>query len=71
MVDLGGLSGLVAGAERWPRYRLRPDLRAQRVGHSFIHGGRLYADGYVVRGADESFTVIPVAEFEMLYERAD
>lgn len=57
-------------SEFWPRYRVRRDLRAKRIGHEFIFEQHYYRDGYLVNDANGRFVVVSVADFDALYELA-
>lgn len=55
---------------RWPTYRPRRSVTAKRLSAPEVIDGRLYQDGYVVRGVDGRVVVMHVAEFEAIYELA-
>lgn len=58
------------GSEFWPRYRVRRDLRAKRIGRPFIFEHHYYRDGYLVRDSNGRYVVVSVADFDALYELA-
>jgi len=57
-------------ASRWPTYRPRRAVVARRLAEPVWLDGRFFRDGYMVRDAGGRILVVPVADFEAVYELA-
>ena len=55
-------------AERWPSYRPRRQVVAQRLHEPLWLDGDYHRSGYLVRTPDGHFAVMSVAAFEAVYE---
>jgi len=59
-----------ATANYWPTYRPRRSVCARRLGVPTWIDGHYYRDGYLVRDVHGHVSVVPVADFEAVYELA-